>query len=99
MDNNITALQGLYVALGGTLADVANITTIPEMINAIATVVPSGAGASLPAVTDADNGKLLTVVDGEWAKADAPKELPDVTTADNGSVLKVVSGAWDKATS
>lgn len=71
MDNNITALQGLYVALGGTLADVANITTIPEMINAIATVVPSGGGSSLPDVTSDDNGKILKVVDGAWAAAEA----------------------------
>lgn len=69
MDNNITALQGLYVALGGDIADVANITTIPEMINAIATKVPSGSG--LPEVTAADNGKVLKVVDGEWAAAEA----------------------------
>ena len=36
MDNTITALQNLYVALGGEAADVANITIIPDMINAIA---------------------------------------------------------------
>lgn len=71
MDNNITALQGLYVALGGTLADVANITTIPEMINAIATVASGVAGATLPAVTADDNGKVLKVVDGAWAAAEA----------------------------
>ena len=101
MDNNITALQGLYVALGGQLEDVENITTIPDMINAIATVVPTGggSGASLPDVTAADDGDVLTVVNGAWAKAAAPKELPTVTAADDGSVLKVVSGQWDKATS
>ena len=101
MDNNITALQGLYVALGGQLADVANITTIPDMINAIATVVPTGggSGASLPDVTASDNGKVLTVVDGAWGVAAVPEELPTVTAADDGSVLKVVSGAWAKATS
>ena len=99
MDNNITALQGLYVALGGNIEDVENLNTIPDMINAIATVVPTGGGASLPAVTAADNGDVLTVVDGAWAKAAAPKELPTVTAADDGSVLKVVSGQWDKATS
>lgn len=100
MDNNITALQGLYVALGGNAEDVAELNTIPDMINAIATVVPTGGGgASLPAVTAADNGDVLTVVDGAWAKAAAPKELPTVTAADDGSVLKVVSGQWDKATS
>lgn len=46
MDNTIQALQNLYVALGGELTDtyetiadgetVANLVTIPDMINAIA---------------------------------------------------------------
>lgn len=46
MDNTITALQTLYVALGGALTDtyeniadgapVANLVIIPDMINAIA---------------------------------------------------------------
>lgn len=36
MDTTVVALQNLYVALGGEAADVANIVTIPEMINAIA---------------------------------------------------------------
>ena len=36
MDNTIDALRALYVALGGTAADVADISIIPDMINAIA---------------------------------------------------------------
>lgn len=71
MDNNIIALQGLYVALGGDADDVANISTIPEMINAIATVAAGVAGATLPEVAAADNGKVLKVVDGAWAAAEA----------------------------
>jgi hypothetical protein len=67
MDNTITALQNLYAALGGTAADVANMNTIPEMINAIATYVAAGGAAELPAVTSDDNGKVLTVVSGKWA--------------------------------
>lgn len=53
MDKTIDALKNLYVALGGTAADVANITIIPEMINAIATqaatVVTAANTAELPA--------------------------------------------------
>jgi hypothetical protein len=71
MDNNITALQGLYVALGGDADDVANMTTIPELINAIATVATGVAGATLPTVSDTDNGKILKVVDGAWAAAES----------------------------
>ncbi len=36
MDNTVEALKNLYLALGGTADDVANITLIPDMINAIA---------------------------------------------------------------
>ena len=32
----------------------------------------SGGGSSLPEVSASDNGMLLTVVEGEWDKADAP---------------------------
>lgn len=73
MDNTITALQALYAALGGTPADVKNITIIPDMINAIATLISSGGTAELPAVTTTDNGKVLTVVSGKWEAAAIPE--------------------------
>lgn len=68
MDNTITALKALYVALGGDADDVAEIVIIPDMINAIATQAAKIAGATLPAVKKADAGKVLKVnSDGEWA--------------------------------
>lgn len=39
MDTTVDALKNLYVALGGTASDVANITLIPDMVNAIAAQV------------------------------------------------------------
>lgn len=72
MDTTVKALQNLYTALGGTAADVENISTIPDMVNAIATHVASGGAAELPAVKAADNGKVLTVVSGAWAAANLP---------------------------
>ena len=72
MDNTITALKNLYVALGGDADDVADIVIIPDMINAIAVLVTSGATKELPAVTTTDNDKVLTVVSGKGAKADLP---------------------------
>lgn len=98
MDNTITALKHLYVALGGDADDVADIVIIPDMINAIAALITSGATKELPTVTAEDNGKLLTVSDGKWTKAVAPTELPAVTTDDNGKVLKVANGAWGVGT-
>ncbi len=72
MDNTIDALKNLYVALGGSADTVADIVIIPDMINAIATLVSSGATAELPKVSSTDNGKVLTVVSGKWAKAALP---------------------------
>ena len=74
MNTTVEALKGLYVALGGQLTDtyasiaggitVSNYVLIPDCIQAITQVVT---GAELPAVTADDNGKVLKVVDGEWA--------------------------------
>lgn len=67
MDNTITALKNLYVAMGGTADDVADVVIIPDMINAIADLVTSGATKELPAVTAEDNGKVLKVAEGAWS--------------------------------
>lgn len=89
---NVEALKKVYKALGGDVDDVVDITTTAEMIAAIATAVAST--IELPAVTSADNGNVLTVVSGKWAKAAIPSQLPAVSATDNGSVLKVVEGVW-----
>ncbi len=73
MNQTVDALKALYVALGGSAADVANITLIPDMVNAIAALVQSGGTAELPSVTTTDNGKVLTVVSGKWAAANLPE--------------------------
>lgn len=86
----VEALKSIFIALGGS-SDTFNATTIPEALAKIATVVPS---VELPAVTAADNGKVLTVAGGAWTKAAVPSELPTVSADDNGKVLKVVEGAW-----
>lgn len=89
----VTELKALYVKLGGNAADVANIQTDAEMIEKIKEVaIP----AELPSVTSEDNGDVLGVVEGEWAKMDAPSALPSVTAEDNGDILGVVEGAWAK---
>lgn len=91
----INALKKLYVELGGNIKDVENITIIPEMINALSEI--AGSTIELPGVTTEDNGDVLTVVDGKWAKAEAGG-VPAVTAEDNGDVLTVVEGEWAKAT-
>lgn len=69
MDTNVLALKNLYVAFGGDLATVVGINTNAGMINALAALVSGGGAATLPTVTAEDNGKVLTVVDGEWEAA------------------------------
>ena len=71
MLKNVDALKALYVALGGTASDVADVNKIPDMIMEIATVaadVVSAANAKeLPAVTASNNGSVLKVSGGKWA--------------------------------
>jgi hypothetical protein len=64
----LEALKLLYAKLGGT-DDIENITAISDMVDLIEDVAESGGGSSLPEVTADDNGDVLTVVSGEWAKA------------------------------
>lgn len=94
----IDALKNLYVELGGNLEDVENINFIPKMIDALSEI--AGSTIELPGVTAEDNGDVLTVVEGKWAKAAAGggSSLPEVTADDNGDVLTVVEGEWAKAT-
>lgn len=76
---NINALKALYVALGGNLANtyadiadgiaVADYVLLADVISAIAKI--AGSSIELPAVTMADEGKLLTVdAEGKWDKAE-----------------------------
>lgn len=79
---NVSALKALYVALGGELTDtydgiaggiaVSQYSLISDVILAIAevaaTVAQAATTAELPEVTATNNGDMLKVVDGKWAK-------------------------------
>lgn len=67
-NNTVGALKAIYTALGGNSSTVATVTTIPDMLTAIATQI-STSGIStniLPEVSATDNGKILKVADGKW---------------------------------
>lgn len=66
---NIEALKDLYVAMGGD-ADNFTAQTNPEALELIKTVLPVG----LPKVSATNNGKILKVVNGEWALTDDATE-------------------------
>lgn len=100
MNTTVEALQNLYVESGGSLTDtydniaggvsVSDYSVIPDVIDAISALKESGATSELPAVSEDDNGSILTVVDGAWDKAEASGGLPPVTGNDADKVLKVV---------
>lgn len=77
----LDALKNLYVARGGTASDVADLTVIPDVINALAAFISDGGAAELPAVTASNNGQVLTVVSGAWAAADLP--APETPTTED----------------
>lgn len=60
-------------------------------------------GERLPTVYKADNGKVLTVVNGEWEPAYPQSDptapvtvdgLPEVSANDDGKFLRVVNGEY-----
>lgn len=97
MNLTVEALKELYIALGGNAPNVADITLIPDMIKHIASLISSGGATVLPHVSSADNGKVLTVVNGAWAVAAPAAELPTVTSSNNGEILTVSGGNWVSA--
>lgn len=72
MNTSVQALQLVYAKMGGSLTDayptiasgemVGNYTTIPDVVEAIAQI--SKAENLINSVSNDDNGKVLTVVDG-----------------------------------
>jgi len=56
MNTTVEALKAYYVKRGGNISDVENITTIPEMIDAITS--SSTSTASGLEVTDDGNGNV-----------------------------------------
>ncbi len=70
-------------------------TQFISVMNGQAVPVPD----EVPDPKEADNGKILKVVEGVAVWADAPVELPVSEEADNGKVLTVVGGeaAWANA--
>lgn len=102
MKVTVNSLKDLYVSLGGQLTDtfediaggvpVADYTTIPDVIEACSQI--AGSTIELPAVSGADNGKVLKVIEGAWAKG-TDESLPAVTAEDAGKILGVTEqGEW-----
>lgn len=66
MGETVKALIAIYTKLGGA-ESTADVKTIPEALNLIASQIATAIAPELPEVSASDNGKVLKVVDGEWA--------------------------------
>ena len=61
MNTTIESLQALYVAKGGSQSDVENITTIPDMIDAITSITEESTEGSVP-ITSAEVDTIINSV-------------------------------------
>lgn len=75
----MSAITGLDDAIDGINDDIEELQT---------------SVSAVPPPTSADNGKVLKVVNGEYALANEASGLPSVSSSDNGKILQVVNGAW-----
>lgn len=79
-------LKYLFTKMGGNVSTLKGNETTSEMLNAIEQVYHES-GSTLPNVTTDDNGKVLTVVEGEWNKATLHDNLFIATyTNDSGTM-------------
>ena len=59
------SIRDLFLGLGGDATALADNSDTSDYIDDLESAIKAGA---LPAVTADDNGKILAVVDGAWAK-------------------------------
>ena len=84
--------RGQNVSVPGGVADV-----VRGMLDWPQPDTPVNNDRILPIVSASDNGKILRVVNGQWAASDETVELPAVSGDDDDKVLTVVDGAWAAA--
>ena len=86
----VDELKTLYVKLGGNIADVATVQTDAEMIDKIEDIVE--VGGALPEVTAEDNGDILGVVEGAWAKTTSKSAFVTVNATLNETTVTLDDG-------
>lgn len=88
MKTTIEALQNTYVKLGGTASDVADIVTIPDMIDAINTLVDAGGSGGVMFVTLTRDANSLYTVNKTYDEMVAAYQAGKLLVLDDGSSLE-----------
>lgn len=84
------ALTKIFLALGGDTQKLQDDHNLTDYLDDLGDALVEAVKAELPAVSSTDNGKVLKVTDGAWAKGNVPTELPAISGwADRGKVLTV----------
>lgn len=92
----VDALRDLYISCGGDISNLSDNHNATDYIRDLKYIIT--AAQELPVVQKSDNGKVLSVVNGVWNKADVPTELPYISPySDNGKVLMANNGVWAKS--
>ena len=93
MDNTIDALRHLYVALGGSADDVANIVIIPDMINAIAQVM----GGIMEYTSEKLEPFVITLTATSASAGTSDKTAAEIIEAFEAGRKIVVTGQFDNS--
>lgn len=75
------ALTKIFLALGGDTQKLQDDHNLTDYLDDLGDALVAAVKAELPAVTSTDNGKVLKVTDGAWAKGNVNNNL--IVTVDN----------------
>lgn len=92
--NNVAALKALYLALGGDSADVAEASTMVDVLNAIAVLLGGTGGAVTNAEAISNIATVASALVPDYEdKSVTPTTSEQVITATSGKTLRKVTVA------
>lgn len=94
--NPITRVEMFLNAAAGNEQALPDPVTREEVFLKAIVEAQSGGGGGLPSVSDADNGKVLTVVDGAWSPADSGSSGGGVLVVHQNADTGALDKTWQE---